>query len=349
MRRKIQSRGIGKKLLALALTTVLAIGVFPAVPSHAAGARWTNGGDGWYYLPGTDIRVQVSNEKIVFEGNGALPDYDKDTLTWRPWDWTKADYVQIGKGITYIGQYEFAKMDKIKYVNMYSTTYMADATSFADLRREPVMRITGTDVSTTMYGKIEYTSLDSIAAVAQSGYNGESWVFDNSRVADAFRARTNPTIQSVYGAEYKIDKEKKVNDGKAPWEDPNDYTNDVTYTNMCDLTAMYANPSYYVIGQKQVPGRAAYEAFGAFLGDYQYAEMWGLTVTKAGEVIKNTDSAWQYVWKIPAAYQQPGRTFKLMQIGTGTVNILEDEDTDDTTITVSTDYPSTAYCLIYVQ
>lgn len=342
-----QLKKISQKLLIFIFVTLLAVTAFPSVKTQAAGVKWTNGGDGWYYLPGTDIRVQVSNEKIVFEGNGALPDYDKDTLGWRPWYWTKADYVQIGPGITYIGQYEFAKMDKIRYVNMYSTTYIADYTCFAELPREPVMRIIGTDEATTMYGTIPYTSLDSIAAVAQSSYNGGSWVFDNSRIADAFRSRTNPSIQNVYGAEYKIEKDK--NNGKAPWEDPNDYTNDVTYSNMCDLTAPYANPSLFVIGQRQVQGKAAFEAFGAFIGNYQYAEMWRLNVTKAGNVIKNTDTPYQYVWKIPAAYQQAGRTFKLMQIETGTVNILDDLDANDGTITVSTDYPSTAYCLVYVQ
>ena len=50
---------------------------------------------------------------------------------------------------------------------------------------------------------------------------------------------------------------------------------------------------------------------------------------------------------IPAALLYPGRQFSLIQLGDGVVNILADEDQNDTTLTFTTDYPSTVYALIY--
>ena len=54
-----------------------------------------------------------------------------------------------------------------------------------------------------------------------------------------------------------------------------------------------------------------------------------------------------YVMTIPAAFQFPGRQFSLIQLGNGVVNILEDEDQNDTTLTFTTDYPTAACALVY--
>ena len=94
-------------------------------------------------------------------------------------------------------------------------------------------------------------------------------------------------------------------------------------------------------------GKTALEIFSIVLGDNTYVTAYNMAVNNAKGIVKNTDTPLTYKMTIPAAFQYPGRQFSLIQLGNGVVNILADEDLDDGTLTFTTDYPSTAYALVY--
>lgn len=338
-----------KRLAALMCAIVLALTMNPPIQVHAMGEKWDCPGDGWYYLPGTDIKVKVEPDCITFEGNGALPDYNNDTLDFRPWNHSEAHYVKIGQGITYIGRFTFARLEKISMITMYSTTFMADATVFDRIESNPAIRIMGTEESTKMIGTIPFTSTDSIALIAQSGYNGATYIFDNEGTAKAFRNKTNPTIGNVFSAQFEIKEDDNGKKKDSPWFNPGDYTGDITFNNLCTLSPATPNSSYMVSGQKRIQGMACYEAFAAFIGSYQYGGMYRLQVMKDKKLIETTENPYTYVWKIPDELKASGRTFKMLAIGNGTVLTYDDEDTNDATFTMTTTTPSTSYCLVYVQ
>lgn len=341
-----------KRLTAVACSVAMAVTTamicFPTT-SLALGEEWECRGDGWYYLPGTDVRVKVEEDVITFEGNGAIPDYNHDYMSKRPWHGSKAQYIFVGEGITSIGTYAFAKLKDLQWVQMYSTTFLADATCFYhDTNETTVIRVMGSAEATRLYNTIPYTSLDSIAAVAQSGYAGCTYVFDSNSCADKFRNKTNPTIGNVFSADFKVEKDKDGKKKDSPWFNPGDYTGDITYTPICKLSPNTPNSSLDVVGQKRIQGTACYEAFGLFIGNYQYGDMYRLQVMKNNKIVETTENPYTYVWNIPAELQCTGRTFKMLAIGRGNVITYDDEDASDATFTMTTSSPSTAYCLVYM-
>lgn len=96
-------------------------------------------------------------------------------------------------------------------------------------------------------------------------------------------------------------------------------------------------------------GVAAMEAFSLVIGDNQYVASYNMSMSNRQGVVKHTASPMQYTMTVPAAYQYPGRRFTLIQLGNGVINMLADEDTDDATVTFTTDYISTAYALVYTD
>lgn len=96
-------------------------------------------------------------------------------------------------------------------------------------------------------------------------------------------------------------------------------------------------------------GKAAMEAFALVIGDNQYAASYNMSMNNRQGVVKHTAFPMQYTMTVPAAYRYPGRQFTLIQLGNGVINMLPDEDTNDATVTFTTDYISTAYALVYTD
>ena len=55
----------------------------------------------------------------------------------------------------------------------------------------------------------------------------------------------------------------------------------------------------------------------------------------------------QYTLSIPQKDRHVGRSFRLLAIGYGVVNVYDDLDMNLDTITFETDTPTTAYALVY--
>lgn len=96
-------------------------------------------------------------------------------------------------------------------------------------------------------------------------------------------------------------------------------------------------------------GRNSMEIFSLVIGENQYVASYNMSMSNRQGVVKHTDSPIQYTMTVPAAYQYPGRQFTLIQLGNGVINMLADEDTNDATVTFTTDCISTAYALVYTD
>lgn len=298
---------------------------------------WVSQGNGWHYLQGTDIKVQIANDIIHFTGTGEIPDFDYWFLYERPWATSNCSIVMIDSTITSLGKYTFYKMDKVKNVYMSTNTFITDPTVFEGIAYKPVFRITSSGENTKMIGTIPYTSYDSIKAFAQVNSMGAAYILDNKKTALAFQESVNPTICNVYWA----------TDEKAPWSDVDVNGNGNVKTPICKFTLPNTDPTLGVTAQRKYPGMACYEAYAAFIGDYTFATTFNISVERASKKIQKTDTPLQYTLTIPPQYRQPGRNFRLLAIGAGVVNIYDDLDANYDTITFATDTPSTAYALVY--
>lgn len=330
-----------KKFMAAALAVVLTFSTAPVMAVNAEevtpAQTWVSQGNGWHYLQGTDIKVQIANNMIRISGSGELPDCDYWKLYERPWHTSSCEYLTIESTITSIGKYAFYGMKNIKYVFIDTQTFIKDNTCFQGISYMPIFRITGKQTRTEMIGTIPYTSLDSIQAFAQTNSMGAAYVLDDQKTATAFQTSVNPSICNVYCA----------TDEKAPWNNINDNGNGNVATPILKLSPLTPDSSLKVSAQRRYPGKACYEAYAAFIGDYNFATTYSIVVEKNNKKLERTDTTLQYVLTIPQQYRQVGRSFRLLAIGNGVVNIYDDLDTNDDTITFATDTPTTAYALVY--
>lgn len=364
-------KGFKQSLAARILTAVLAmVFVLAAViqkepiTAHAEELVWTHPGNGWHYLQGTDISVRIENHAVYIYGTGEIPDCDYWKLYERPWANVDAESVYIAESITSIGRYAFYDLPKLRYIDMHTGTFIKDATCFDKICYKPIYRLHDKAVATEMIGTIPYTSLDSIKARAQTNYNGASWIMDSPEKVREFQNSTNPTIPNVYYAEEKVKRlPDEVTDiapkDDVPWINIETYSNGNAATPICRLSAETPDASLIVSAQKQYQGRACLEAYAAFIEDYAFAATFNVTVNKNARVVTRsydiivenkvvqTENELKYVLTIPQEFQLPGRTFRLLGIGDGVVNIYDDLDLADNTITFATNTPSTAYALVY--
>lgn len=341
MNRKEQKKSMCmKSVMAFALAVVLFVSICPITANAAEKLKWTALGKGVFQLEGTEVKVEVSPGLVHVTGSGAIPDYDYWDLKSRPWSTCEAEAVTIDDTITSIGAYVFHDLPKLKYITISTKTFIKDYTTFYKSAQTPIFRIKSSGVTTEMIGTIPYTSLDSIKALAQSGYMGASYVFDNNTLASEFQGSTNPTIKNVFSAA----------DSNAPWNDLIKYSNGGIYTSICHLSPNTPNVAYTVRGTKRYQGKECYQAFATAIGDYTFGNTFDITVTSndaAKARVGKTNAPYQYVLTIPKEYIKGGRNFKLLAIGEGRLYIYDDLDAAGDTITFSTDYPSTAYAIVY--
>lgn len=362
---KNETRKNIRRILAAVLVIVFVVSVQNApITAHAQEMTWTHPGDGWHYLVGTDIKVKIENNAISIYGTGALPDFDYWRLYERPWAGVKAESVYIESTITSIGSYAFYEMEYLRNISMYTGTYIKDLTCFDKICEKPIFRLYDNGINTEMIGTIPYTSLGSILSIAQSNYNGASWILDTPAKAREFQNSTNPTITNVYYAGEKIprlpDEEPETDEAKnVPWYDVATYGNGNVITPICRFSELTPTPSLVVSAQRKYQGRPCYEAYAAYIEDYTFAATFNISVYRTERIVKplyqywedikveQTDSELMYVLTIPEEFRLPGRQFRLLAIGNGVVNIYDDLDTDDATITFATRTPNTAYALVY--
>ena len=328
---------ISKKIISALLIFVILFTAVPVVKTNAAEGPWISLGNNCHSLKGTDIMATIKNGIITITGHGELPDADYWKLYERPWHNSNCTNIVIGDGITSIGSYSFYGLDKIKIVAISSKTFIKDDTCFKGIGYMPYFRISGEEVTKSYFGTIPYSSLDSIIAFAQNYTNGASFILDNKQIAGDFQNSTHPTIRNVFVA----------TDKKAPWNDLEEYANGNVATNIFRLSELNPVPSYVVSAQRRYQGTECYKAFTAFIGDYTYATAFNIVVQCDRKNVIHTDKTLLYTLTIPEEFRNNVRSFRLLAIGKGIVNIYDDLDANPSTITFATNEPTTAYALVY--
>lgn len=354
-----------KKVLALSLAAAMIVCMVPMDAKAAEPHTWTALGNGRYQLDGTAVIFEVQGQTLNVTGTGEVPDFDYWELVKTPWAGSRIASINIAGSVTSIGKYVFANpdasdfanrpfnrwheteqadgiMNQLKYVTMSTTTFIKDWTTFNKSGQRVIFRIQSNGVTTKMIGTIPYTSLDSIKAMAQASQTGTSFIFDSHEKASEFQNSTNPTIQNVYAA-------KDIVDNTAPWNDLDKYQNGNIYTKICEMTP---NPGYIVTAAQKYQGEACYQAFAAYIGNDKLGSTFNITVTdKSTERnrIMKSDTPYQFTLTIPKDLVKAGRTFRLIGLAEDVVNVFDDMDSNNGTITFSSNRPTATYALIYTE
>ncbi|MDE7207372.1 MAG: hypothetical protein K2N90_09505 [Lachnospiraceae bacterium] len=320
--------------------------VFLCIPAFHANAAednavWVDAGNMTWTLnrdDGTNITVKLIGNVLHVQGTGAIPSYSPEALGLRPWHVANISIYEIlvYDGITEIGSRAFSDMNYLKKVTLSANVFLKDGTVFAGAREGCRFTFLGTNMATEMIGdKIPYTSLDSIVHFALANNNGMYYyIFANHYMKRMVDLKSGNKLVNVVAS------------------DDFDNTANVNYPYI-DITTKVQKVSgdlHYLTAistQSNIQGRNALEIFALVMGDNQYAGAYNVSLNLNDKIIKTTDTPVTYSMEIPNAYQSPNRQFSLIQLGAGTVNTLVDEDTDDNTITFTTDYPSTVYALVY--
>lgn len=329
-------------LFILICTVVCTLTCMPAICANAAedNAQWTyDGGMTWSLKrdDGTDITVKLIDDVLHVQGTGAVPSYSLDSLGAKPWNSVNAiiHEILIYNGITSIGSKAFSDMNALEKVTMPATVFLADGTVFAGAKEECRFNFLGTNMATEMIGdKIPYTSLDSIVHFALANNGQYFFVFSNHYMKRMVDLKSGNKLVNVIAT------------------DDYDTTSNASYPYIDTTTKVkkVAGDLHYLTAistQNNIQGKNALEIFALVMGDNQYAAAYNVSLNLNDKVIKKTDTPVTYSMDIPNAYKFSGRQFSLIQLGAGTVNVLPDEDSDENTITFTTDYPSTVYALVY--
>ena len=322
-------------LCALAMVVMV---LMPMNVNAEEGKVWNKvaGEETWTYSDGqgTELIAKIKGTTLYIQGKGEIPSFDFWKLGDRPWNNKTIYSLEISKDVTSIGAYAFAYLKDLHNVSLPVSAFIEDPNAFTGATKDCYFAFQGMNITSRNIGNVPYNSLDSIAAFMQK-YNGSyqyrldnyyliTWV-QNSVKPKIVNLAPYDAVTTVYNPEYPV----------------YDYNSTVEFVSQKSHYSMNIN-----IDNKQ-QGKTALEIFSIVLGDKTYVTAYNIGVSDVKGQVKYTDQPLTYKMTIPAAFQCPGREFTLIQFGEGVVNFLADEDSDDTTLTFTTNYPSTVYGLVY--
>lgn len=323
----------------LCAVIIMCISICPLnVDAQSQGPRWTaNSGNTWTYTDGqaTDLTAKIMNDTLYITGTGAVPAYSRECLGNRPWHTSTVTSIVIYNGITSVGAEAFSNMKTVRQVTIPVNVYVEDATAFAGLSEECEFFIQGMDIVSKDIGKIPFNTLDSMVPMMKQ-YTSYRFHLDNYYMIGLAQNDAGGTLKNLYSGDVlstAYNKEYPLIDYSSKLTVANSYGQEVG--------------SLTITSRQQ--GKAAMEAFSLVIGDNQYVTSYNMSMSNRQGIVKQTKAPMQYTITVPAAYQYPGRQFTLIQLGNGVINMLKDEDTNDTTVTFTTDWISTAYALVYTD
>lgn len=324
-----------KKIISTILVFVFVVLSIPLTGKAAENAMWTKiAYNEWNYqneLEGTDITAKYNQDThtLTVTGVGAVPSYYSGCLGNRPWDKCPIWYIDISDGITSIGANVFNGYPCLMKVTMYANTFIEHTSAFGGAMKDCMFDIKGVEMQERQNGKFVYTSLDSIVRF-MSHYNGTyRYRLENYYMVQMAQNNTSPVIQNL--APMTVSEEKNE---KYPL---------INYKANLSCDAYSKNAIFKVVGERQKD--SVYEVFEQYMGDFSYVNAYRITVSD-GMVVFKTSRAHEYTLTIPNAYKFPGRTFALIQMADGQINVLEDIDLSDETISFKTYLPTGLYALI---
>lgn len=326
-----------KKIYSIAVSFILtAICIMTPIQEVKADlGGWTTDARGIMTITGTTVTVRIDGNTAIIEGFGEIPDYEPVTYTKRPWHYYDIRRVVIGQGISRVGSYAFADKSNLRNIEICSTTFIADGTSFANIASNPIVRLKGQNSTIKMFGNIPYQSLESIISNAPSGREC-AYIVDNGAVGKV-REMTYPYLPYVYSA----------GDTSAPWEKRLDTTKNITFTKLG--TVLQGDPGTRLDVQKKPQGELYMNVISNFIQDYTYACSYNITLVNAkGQALYGTNGNRLYSIKLDTKDQIWSRKYTLIEIGPDAqIMYLPDLDNDFSTVTFETYYPTSVYALVY--
>lgn len=325
-----------KKVISFMMIIAMIIIMLPVNSYAAEYPVWTKlTSSRWNYqneVDGTDLTVTYFDEThtLIVTGVGAIPSYTTEYLGKRPWHGLPIWYIEIGDGVSSIGANAFCSYPFLMKVQMYANTFIEDTNAFWGGREECLFTIRGMNIQSRNNGKIPYTSLDSMVAFMQrySGYY--RYQMDNYYMVGMAQNNTSPKIENLAP-------------GCTSTEGNPNYP-------LIDYSSVLTSPMYgkgvslTIDGMRQGP--LAYEAFSILMGENVYVNAYNISV-KDKQTVYKTEVPYIYTMTVPRAFQYPGRIFTLIQIANGACQVLEDVDTNESTVTFITDTPTGTYALVY--
>lgn len=329
---------VKKRVMIGVLCLIMLFSMMPVISVKADLGGWTTGADGIMTIAGTNITVREFYGNLYIEGTGAIPDYTPQTFTMRPWHYLDVHTVTIGSGITEIGSFAFANKTSIKQINIPSTTFVKDNTSFMNVNSNVVFRVSGTIPMEKQFGTITYTSLDSIAANAPNAAQC-MFIMDSHGAAQQFREKAYPYLKYVYSA----------TDESGPWNSKKDTTKDIKFEPVCKI-APNSGLHYLtnMTAHRRIQGSAFMEYISYFLEDYTYLCSYNMALSDQNGMIYGTNGAKRYVLYLQPKDQIMARQYRLIEMGPdGQLFYLDDLDNNHATVTFETFYPTSTYALVY--
>jgi len=336
----------GKRVLTTALTAVMCFAcMLPVQAKKIDHDEWSQSSAVWEVSEG--VTAYVKEGVLYFEGTGAIPDYTNDTLYTRPWHNVLIEAVNVGPGITEIGTKAFAEFKKLRYITVYSNTFIKSGNAFDKIDSAPMVRIMGSEEAVRMIGgKIPYTSLDSWARVAQSRTANIVYVVDDGAMKMKLRQKTLPNVPFVYSADnedatrrYKMADHEEEQNQMQSWTSP------------LRFAPGYESVGQAVTSKRVIQGEEYLGIIAYYLNniypDYTYGQTYSNTVTTGDKEYPQFDEQRNYQFSIPQELQSPGREFKVIMVVNGQPQVLEDIDSSDQTVTFTTDRGTFYYSLIY--
>lgn len=308
------------------------------VHAEGQGPVWTsNGGNTWTYTDGqsTNLTAKIINDTLYITGTGAVPAYGKDCLGNRPWHNSAVTVIVIYNGIASVGAEAFSNIKTVRQVTIPASVYVEDATAFGGLSEDCLIYIQGIDMISRDIGTIPYNSLDSMVPMMKQ-YSSYKFQLENYYMIGLAQNDAGGILKNLIPR----DAQGKSHNEKYPLYD---------LSSALTVANNYGQETGSLTINCRQQGVAAMEAFSLVIGDNQYVASYNMSMSNRQGVVKHTDAPMQYTMAVPVAYQYPGRQFTLIQLGNGVINMLADEDTNDATVTFTTDYISTAYALVYTD
>ena len=287
------------------------------------------------------VTAYVKAGILYVEGEGAIPDYDRQALAARPWHYEKFDAIWIDDGITEIGSNAFWGRNTVYSVRIPSTIFIKDPNCFYGIKADSIVRISGNTVATKMIGNIEYTSAMSIINWFQDQKSYRVSVDFNEDAKRLFKTQNYPYLENVF----YCTEHKEVTDNPG-------YV-DIHFKRstlpICKWTTGQQD-GYSLKCEKYVPGYYTLLHFSNFIGDYHYGaafKMW--TINPKAQHSNETLTPCTYQLDVPNGLIYPGRTFKLICVmdSAGTTVVLDDLDANDATFTFQSDSIPYQCALIY--
>ena len=341
-------RKLGKRILTMTLAAVIGVTCYAPIEARAERIdhyEWSESSAVWEVSEG--VTAYVKDGVLYFEGNGAIPDYTGANIYERPWHGVLIEAVNVGPGITEIGTKAFAEFKKLKYITVYSTTFIKSGNAFDKIDSAPQVRIMGTEEMTRMIGdKIPYTSLDSWARVAQSRIANIVYIVDNGEMKMKLRQKTLPNVPFVYSADNEdATRRYKMADKEEEQVQMQDFVSPLRFAPGYEVTGQA------VTSQRIVQGEEYLNLVDYYLNyvypDYSYGYSYSNMVTTGDKSYEQFDAPRNYQYQIPAELRSPGREFKVIQVVNGQPTVLDDIDSSDSTITFTTNMGTFQYSIIY--